>query len=627
MTTATNQKIEGRKVFHPLNPEGIRFKSLKIKGLINDTDIMELVKNQASRNDDNVFTSEVNFTDVLKAKNVNFDKLYKGVNISELVANITKLGSLDHISDYYWNLLKRSEKIEESLKSQAFYLDHYKQILHHYEPIKILASTFHEREAIISYHCGNFTNIATFLEWDDKAETFVQKEDYTLKLGPPLAYISSVQYFGNDYIYMENEDVHRHLDADHTHIGNLLHFENATQFHSTPFLTRGTLFLDSFFLSDTQEYCLLFIDYNLTTSILCSQKHSEFYVRQLIVHEKAHMASNLNINNCTYLITISSSSNEAFNGSRTAIWKMNGANFEVYQSIYRGNPISVSSVSYNQKHFLAVAYLRFEETMYFGMIEIFKFDGASQKFATYQIIQLATPVQVYFSVLPSNELVLYVVTEDTGAEAFNVYIYEGLFGFSAKVKQSILSRITGIDQFSINDKHFVVAKYTDTIVKWKMDFGQVLHTAKKNEKATSSNGVRYYSTKFEPPKKESKKPNLLSENIKKFLARKEEEEKAKAEEERKRKEELLALRSQDKKATRRVNVMLKRTKSANQSVIDDAVDNDNTAVTLAGPMQPDEDDYGMDLLPSEAYPANIGRGSRYFCTEPEGSSFCKKSQK
>lgn len=38
--------------------------------------------------------------------------------------------------------------------------------------------------------------------------------------------------------------------------------------------------------------------------------------------------------------------------------------------------------------------------------------------------------------------------------------------------------------------------------------------------------------------------------------------------------------------------MLKRTKSANQSVIEDAIDNDNTAVTLAGPMQPDEDDYG-----------------------------------
>lgn len=38
--------------------------------------------------------------------------------------------------------------------------------------------------------------------------------------------------------------------------------------------------------------------------------------------------------------------------------------------------------------------------------------------------------------------------------------------------------------------------------------------------------------------------------------------------------------------------MLKVTKSANKSVLDDAVDNNNTAYTLEGPLQPDEDDYG-----------------------------------
>lgn len=47
--------------------------------------------------------------------------------------------------------------------------------------------------------------------------------------------------------------------------------------------------------------------------------------------------------------------------------------------------------------------------------------------------------------------------------------------------------------------------------------------------------------------------------------------------------------------------MLKRTKSANQSVIDDAVDNDNTAVTLAGPLQPDEDDYGYVSQEASAF--------------------------
>lgn len=47
--------------------------------------------------------------------------------------------------------------------------------------------------------------------------------------------------------------------------------------------------------------------------------------------------------------------------------------------------------------------------------------------------------------------------------------------------------------------------------------------------------------------------------------------------------------------------MLKRTKSANQSVIEDATDENNTSVTLAGPSQPDEDDYGYVSQEASAF--------------------------
>ncbi|KRT82389.1 hypothetical protein AMK59_3210 [Oryctes borbonicus] len=130
-----------------------------------------------------------------------------------------------------------------------------------------------------------------------------------------------------------------------------------------------------------------------------------------------------------------------------------------------------------------------------------------------------------------------------------------------------------------------------------MDFGELLHTAKKNEQTKRQ--IQYYSTKFSAPKKEQR-AKTVSVNVQKFLARKEAEEKHKAQEEMEKRNNLLALRSQDKKATRRVNVMLKRTKSANQAVIEDALDSDNTAVTLAGPSQPDEDDYGYVSQESSA---------------------------
>lgn len=99
----------------------------------------------------------------------------------------------------------------------------------------------------------------------------------------------------------------------------------------------------------------------------------------------------------------------------------------------------------------------------------------------------------------------------------------------------------------------------------------------------------YYKTKFEPPKKENKSTKL-SANIQKFLAQKEKEEKQKAQEAKKQRDQLLSMR--DVKATNKIKKMLKVIKSANKSVLEEAVDNNNTAVTMAGPDQPDEDDYG-----------------------------------
>lgn len=50
----------------------------------------------------------------------------------------------------------------------------------------------------------------------------------------------------------------------------------------------------------------------------------------------------------------------------------------------------------------------------------------------------------------------------------------------------------------------------------------------------------------------------------------------------------------DPKLLRKIQKSLKVFKSANKSVIQDAIDHDNTAVTRDGPDQPDQDDYGYE---------------------------------
>ncbi|XP_039294601.1 protein SPT2 homolog [Nilaparvata lugens] len=123
-----------------------------------------------------------------------------------------------------------------------------------------------------------------------------------------------------------------------------------------------------------------------------------------------------------------------------------------------------------------------------------------------------------------------------------------------------------------------------------MDFGNLLYAAQNNTEHKSRE-TRCYKTTFEPPKKEVK-PKQLSANVQKFLQKQEEEKRRKEIEAKKKREELLALRSQDKMSQKRMSTMLKRTKSANKSVMEDAIDDVNTSVTMAGPQQCDEDDYG-----------------------------------
>lgn len=71
----------------------------------------------------------------------------------------------------------------------------------------------------------------------------------------------------------------------------------------------------------------------------------------------------------------------------------------------------------------------------------------------------------------------------------------------------------------------------------------------------------------------------------------------------KKRDELQAMR--DPKALRKIQKTLKVIKSANKSVLEDAVDRDNTAVTLNGPDQPDQDDYGYESQEAAAIYAKM----------------------
>ncbi|CAB0034218.1 unnamed protein product [Trichogramma brassicae] len=154
-----------------------------------------------------------------------------------------------------------------------------------------------------------------------------------------------------------------------------------------------------------------------------------------------------------------------------------------------------------------------------------------------------------------------------------------------------------------------------------MDFHAILDAAKQNkDKFTNKPCLQ---TKFQPLKKVTKQSKSLSDNIKKFLAKKEEEDRQKALEEKRKREQLEALR--DHKAQSRINKHLKVCKAANKSVLDDAINHQNTAVTIAGPSQCDEDDYGYVSQEASAFYDKLM--NKYNAMPPEKSIFSSDGKK
>merc|ERR1712025_379459 len=111
-------------------------------------------------------------------------------------------------------------------------------------------------------------------------------------------------------------------------------------------------------------------------------------------------------------------------------------------------------------------------------------------------------------------------------------------------------------------------------------------------KSSSSKNVKQEGKIKRAPAKVVGETKTLDENIKLFKAKKDAEEKQKKYEAAQKKQNLLALRAEDKKSSRAANAMLKMTKSANKSVIDEARNHRDTSATLAGRNQCDNDDYG-----------------------------------
>eukprot|EP00088_Acartia_fossae_P047527 TRINITY_DN5152_c0_g1_i20.p1 TRINITY_DN5152_c0_g1~~TRINITY_DN5152_c0_g1_i20.p1 ORF type:complete len:554 (-),score=186.14 TRINITY_DN5152_c0_g1_i20:834-2495(-) len=157
-----------------------------------------------------------------------------------------------------------------------------------------------------------------------------------------------------------------------------------------------------------------------------------------------------------------------------------------------------------------------------------------------------------------------------------------------------------------------------------LDYASLMGLAEHVSKDKPHGRPMFLKTKFDGPKKEKKDKGKLNANVRKFLEKKEAEEKAKEEERKTKLKNLQELRSESSK--NKIAKHLKVTKSANKAVIDEAVNKRDTADTMTGRKQCDEDDYGFTSSTSSSLYEKL-MGKYESCPDDPMAKFSKAKVK
>lgn len=87
-----------------------------------------------------------------------------------------------------------------------------------------------------------------------------------------------------------------------------------------------------------------------------------------------------------------------------------------------------------------------------------RYDRISETFTPFQSVLIDAPLQVEFAVLPSQELILFIL-KDSAKSSLVIYEYNGISGFTEKIVAAGIPKAVNIRHFCTADsEHFLVVR-------------------------------------------------------------------------------------------------------------------------------------------------------------------------
>lgn len=237
-----------------------------------------------------------------------------------------------------------------------------------------------------------------------------------------IIYIDKISFINMDYLYIELFDItaknYRQIMfsyQDYTFLDYHTSYSNASSKISTLTLAgKICVAIYSEFLNDVNIDCILKSKVSWNQKLLTGRiKYVEAVCHSLV------------------MLTM---------GGRIEIWRPNEENIFTQQQIIQVfNPSSISTVCFKEVIYIAICSESTVNSLHYGQVEIYKSPTIYSEFQYFQTIRVAIPVQTKFSILPSSELVLYVLTKNP-KHSMIAYSYKGVYGFKEFVVGSTIPK-------------------------------------------------------------------------------------------------------------------------------------------------------------------------------------------
>ncbi|XP_055679370.1 uncharacterized protein LOC129787669 [Lutzomyia longipalpis] len=440
LTKDAEQTVEGNIYIDNRSRDRTKLHPLTIHQLqannINERNVEDFLSNLATYNDyktgQNFAKSLVVFEKPLTVEYLQCRGSLFGINMTEMVPEMEMAQELSAMEKKLQELYENAKKIRH-YRSATFYVTHYAvaqtlkgDALKKIVPIDLVKNGKVNLHLAVLAGDANGTMINFYRLEEFQRKTFVESDIRPVRFADgDLVSINHLRLLGKDFLFTEkySEAIgYKQIIFNYEHDTMKVIYERFTE---TPRRMASVK-------QNNQECIIEYSVKDFQVSVECTAVDESGKITWEPVQK-------LQIDGVREIIPLRANMFAAIakNGSVNVLEYRRGEKWEEKQTLSIINPLDVSAETFDGKLYMAVCSGQTKNSVHHGSVEIYRLIG--KQFVHFQHVQIEAPIRIQFSILPTGEFVLYILTGNP-SQPLIVLIYSGMAGFRQFAVASTIPR-------------------------------------------------------------------------------------------------------------------------------------------------------------------------------------------